>query len=415
MSKGSLKKLLILLFILKYFDMEFLKYGLGIDMAMEKFDVCISIIDKQQHVMIRAQCSFINNKKGFESFIVWVSKNTKLAVPVVYLIEATGIYYEQLAWFLHNKNCSVSVVLPNKAKKYKEALGLKSKNDRIDAKGLAQMACEQNNTIWKPLTSNIYVLRLITRQIQSVAEQSTVLKNQLHALQYGMYRDRAIEKMYEKRLDLLQKNKKDLQLRVEQIVETDEILKKKFNNIGKIKGLGLQSLAVIVAETNGFAAFENIAQLVSYAGYDVVENQSGKRIGKTKISKKGNSHIRRCLHFPAFNMVKYQVAPFKNLYERVYEKNKIKMKAYTAVQKKLLEFIYTLWKKDEAFDPTYQDKKSRDEEPAPSLASVPQEPAIAAGNKQKNIEIIKQKITPDITGVTQDKHPSKYRRMPSLA
>ncbi len=51
----------------------------------------------------------------------------------------------------------------------------------------------------------------------------------------------------------------------------------------------------------------------------------------------------------------------------------------------------------------------------PSLASAPQEPAIAARNKQKNIEIIKKKITPNITGVTQDKHPSKYRRMPSLA
>ena len=395
--------------------MEFLKYGLGIDMAMKKFDACISIIDKQQHVMIRAQCSFNNNKKGFETFILWVTKNTKLAIPAVYLMEATGIYYEQLAWFLHNKNCSVSVVLPNKAKKYKEALGLKSKNDRIDAKGLAQMACEQNNTTWKPLTGNIYLLRLITRQIQSVSGQATVLKNQLHALQHGMYRDKAIEKMYARQLDILQKNKKSLQLRVEQIVEKDEILKKKFKNIGKIKGLGLQNLAVIVAETNGFTAFENIAQLVSYAGYDVVENQSGKRSGKTKISKKGNSHIRRCLHFPAFNMIKYEVAPFKNLYERVYERNKIKMKAYTAVQKKLLEFIYILWKKDEAFDPNYQDKKSREVEPVPSFASVPQKKSIACGNEEKKLNLIKQKITPAITRVTQDKHPSKYRRMPSFA
>jgi transposase len=395
--------------------MEFLKYGLGIDMAMEKFDACISIIDKQQHVMIRAQCSFNNNKKGFETFILWVTKNTKLPIPAVYLMEATGIYYEQLAWFLHNKKCSVSVVLPNKAKKYKEALGLKSKNDRIDAKGLAQMACEQNNTIWKPLSGNLYVLRLITRQIQSVSEQSTVLKNQLHALEYCMYRDKAIEKMYTGQIDLLQKNKKSLQLRVEQIVEKDEILKKKFKNIGKIKGLGLQNLAVIVAETNGFTAFENIAQLVSYAGYDVVENQSGKRSGKTKISKKGNNHIRRCLHFPAFNMITYDVAPFKNLYERVYEKSKIKMKAYTAVQKKLLAFIYILWKKDEAFDPNYQDKESGDEESAPSFASVPQEPLIACGNEEKKLNLIKQKITPAITRVTQDKHPSKYRRMPSFA
>jgi transposase len=395
--------------------MEFLKYGLGIDMAMEKFDACISIIDKLQHVMIRAQCSFNNNKKGFETFILWVSKNTKLAIPAVYLMEATGIYYEQLAWFLHNKNCSVSVVLPNKAKKYKEALGLKSKNDRIDAKGLAQMACEQSNTSWKPLTSNIYLLRLITRQIQSISEQSTVFKNQLHALQYGMYRDKAIEKMHVRQLDLLQKNKKSLQLRVEQIVEKDEILKRKFKHIGKIKGLGLQNLAVIVAETNGFTAFENVAQLVSYAGYDVVENQSGKRSGKTKISKKGNSHIRRCLHFPAFNMITYEVAPFKNLYERVYEKSKIKMKAYTAVQKKLLEFIYILWKKDEAFDPNYQDKTSGDVEPAPSFASVPQEPSLTCGDQEEKIKPVKQKITPAITRVTQDKHPSKYRRMPSFA
>ena len=148
---------------------------------------------------------------------------------------------------------------------------------------------------------------------------------------------------------------------------------------------------MIVAETNGFAAFENVAQLVSYAGYDVVENQSGKRSGKTKISKKGNHRIRRCLHFPAFNMITYDVAPFKNLYERVYEKSKIKMKAYTAVQKKLLAFIYILWKKDEAFDPNYQDKESGDEESVPSFASVPQEPLITCGNEEKKLNLIKEK------------------------
>lgn len=393
--------------------MDFLKYGVGIDIAKEKFDACISIIDKLQHVIIRAQCSFNNNKKGFEAFFLWVTKNAKLAIPAVYLVEATGVYYEQLAWFLYNKNYSVSVVVPNKAKKYKEALGLKSKNDRIDAKGLAQMACEQNNTIWKPLTGNIYLLRLITRQIQSVSQQATVLKNQLHALQYGMYRDKAIEKMYTRQLTLVKKDKESLRLRVEQIVENDEILKKKFENICKIKGIGLQNLAVIVAETNGFTAFENIAQLVSYAGYDVVENQSGKRSGKTRISKKGNSHIRRCLHFPAFNMIKYEVAPFKNLYERVFEKSKIKMKAYTAVQKKLLEFIFILWKKDEAFDPDYQDKQSREEEPESSFTLVPKEPEIL-GKKKEETGNTNQKITPAITRVTQDKHPSKYRRMSSF-
>ena len=62
-------------------------------------------------------------------------------------------------------------------------------------------------------------------------------------------------------------------------------------------------------------------------------------------------------------MITYEVAPIKNLYEQVYEKSKIKMKAYTSVQKKLLEFIFVLWKKDEAFNPNYQDKSSGDVEP----------------------------------------------------
>jgi len=392
--------------------MEFLKYGLGIDMAMEKFNACISTIDSQQHVTIRAQCSFNNNKTGFETFSLWVAKNTSDSIPVVYLMEATGIYYERLAWFLHNKSCSVSVVLANKARKYKEALGLKSKTDRMDAKGLSHMACEQNNTIWKPLSSNIYFLRLLTRQIQAISEQLTIFKNQLHALQYGMYRDKSIEKMYAKQIHVLGKNKEQLQLKVQQVVQTDQMLNNKFKNICQIKGLGLQNLAVIVAETNGFAAFENISQLVSYAGYDVVENQSGKRAGKTKISKKGNHRIRRCLHFPAFNMVTYQVSPFKNLYDRVYAKNKIKMKAYTAVQKKLLEFIFILWKKDEAFDPNHQKKSSGDVEAVPSFANTIQKKSKESSKTKK---LVKQKITPAITRVTQDRYPSTDRRMPSFA
>ena len=89
-------------------------------------------------------------------------------------------------------------------------------------------------------------------------------------------------------------------------------------------------------------------------------------------------------------MITYDVAPFKNLYERVYEKSKIKMKAYTAVQKKLLEFIFILWKKDEAFDPNYQDKTSRDEEPEPSFTLVPKEPEILS-KKKEEMEIVQSK------------------------
>ncbi len=395
-----MKKVVDHIIHLKILLMNFLKYGIGLDMAMETFDACISLIDHRQHVQVKSQCSFSNNKKGFDSFYGWVCKNMKLSLPAVYLMEATGIYYEQLAWYLHSKKCDLSVVLPNKAKKYKESLGLKSKTDRIDARGLAQMVCEQQCIKWKPLCDNIYMLRLVTRQIQNMTEQSVALSNQLHALQHGMFRDKDIEKMHQKQLTLLKKNIVSLKSKVLTIIEADPLLKQKVEKIVKIKGLGYQSLAVIIAETNGFAAFESTAQLVSYAGYDVVANESGKRKGKTKISKKGNSRIRRALHFPAFNMVKYEVGVFKNLYQRVYDKSKIKMKAYTAVQKKLLTIIYALWKNDQEFVDKTAEQKSGKAEQAPSLASAPQE---------------LKKLALEKTRAKQDRHPSKHRRMPSLA
>lgn len=83
-----------------------------------------------------------------------------------------------------------------------------------------------------------------------------------------------------------------------------------------MKGVGIMTVATLLAETNGFLLFKNAPQLVSYCGYDVIENQSGKHKGKTRISKKGNRHIRRILHMPAFNVIRYKVATFAQLFER---------------------------------------------------------------------------------------------------
>lgn len=148
-----------------------------------------------------------------------------------------------------------------------------------------------------------------------------------------------------------------------------EVLEK-VNHIKSIKGVGIITIATILAETNGFALFKSLSQLVSYAGYDIEENQSGNRNGKTRISKKGNSRIRRVLHMPAFNVIRYETGAFKPFFERILAKHNQKMKAYVAVQRKLLILIYTLWKKNEVYQPDLlnQQKIFGNEETEPSFA-----------------------------------------------
>jgi transposase len=92
-------------------------------------------------------------------------------------------------------------------------------------------------------------------------------------------------------------------------------------------------------------------------GYDVVTKDSGTSVkGKPHIPGKGNNHIRKALHFSALTSVKFDKNN-QDLYKRIETKSGIKMKGYTAVQRKLLVLIYILWKNEEAFDPNYQTKK----------------------------------------------------------
>lgn len=111
----------------------------------------------------------------------------------------------------------------------------------------------------------------------------------------------------------------------------------------------IHTFAVIVGETNGFALIKNQAQLVSYAGYEVVEHQSGQQQGKPRISKKGNAYIRRAMYMPALSVIGYPKTAYWPLCQRICERTGIKTRGCVAVQKKLLCLLYALWKKDQAY------------------------------------------------------------------
>ena len=126
-------------------------------------------------------------------------------------------------------------------------------------------------------------------------------------------------------------------------------MKTKIGYLDSIPGVGLITAAVIVAETNGFAAFESIKQLTSYAGLDIRIQESGKWKGKSKISKRGNSHIRKALYMPSISKKTYDWAT-KQFFERIKEKKGIGMIALIAVERKLLGLMFSLWKKEEMYN-----------------------------------------------------------------
>jgi transposase len=335
-----------------------IKYSVGIDISKTEFHACLSSIDEKQVVKVTRSGKFSNTKAGFIELERWIRCScSNKAIPISILMEATGVYYENCALYLFLNKFNVSVVLPNKSKKYMGALGIKTKNDKVDAKALSCMGAQQALDLWEPMGKFFYELRSITRHGQSLKELKTSVNNQLEAIAHSMYPCKVTIKSLKVMQTAIEKQLKLNEKAMLLHIKTNPEVKEKMANITAMKGISDLTVAVILAETNGFELFENIPQLISYAGYDVIENQSGKHTGKTKISKKGNSRIRRALHMPSLCMVTHEVKIYKDLYDRTFEKHGIKMKSYVAIQKKILTIIYTLWKKNEKFDEHYETRK----------------------------------------------------------
>lgn len=327
--------------------------NVGLDISLKEFKACFKVRKQDQTDAIKGTRTFTNTPTGFKQFQDWINKKQQVGVPLRFTMEATGVYYESLAYFLFEQGYSVSVVLPNKSNAYIKSLNMKSKTDALEAKALAQMGLERQLARWEPCSKQMYKIKSLCRERVMLVEEKTMISNRLHAQKHCRQPDHRIMARMQQRIKLLEKQIKQEEKQLEKLVRQDTFLSERIEKICQMKGLNLVTVLTVVSENNGFALIKNKAQLVSYAGYDVVERQSGSTLnGKTRISKKGNRYIRRALYFPAFSVIRYN-PEFDNLYQRVYDRTKIKMKGAVAVQRKILVLIYTLFKKNEAYDPNY--------------------------------------------------------------
>jgi transposase len=326
----------------------------GIDISKSTLDVTFAELLDTQQIRIKATRKFKNTLKGYELLLKWILKQCKgQSVDLSFVMEATGVYYEELAHFLYNHGHVVHVELPNKVKAYAKSWNQKSKTDKIDATLLAKLGLERKLRAWKPMSSQMLRLKRLSRERVTLLEEKTRLSNRLHAHEHAYKSEKSTISRLKQQFKLVEKQLKAVEENLQTIAKKDVELYKKIEQICTIKGVSFLTVVTILAETNGFELITSRAQLISYCGYDVVHNESGSSVrGKTRISKKGNRFVRRALYFPAISAVKYEPI-FKNLYERVFERTRIKMKAYVAVQRKLLTIIFALFKNDVSFDPNY--------------------------------------------------------------
>lgn len=334
--------------------MAYLKQCVGIDISKNSFTACLCKRDEKCNFSFSKVANFSNDKTGFNQLLRWVKSELASSVELVFLMEATGVYYESLAHHLYKLKKTVHVSLPNTTKHYFSSLNVKTKTDAVDAKWLSQFGVERNHKMWTPPSPIIIELRNLTRYYVQLQEQRTVLGNIKHSKDCSHEVQKFVLQSNKSLITQIDKQITKCKLEIERLISSDKYMHQKVQKLLTIKGVGLITIATILAETLCFERFQNIKQLTSFAGYDVVQRESGTSIkGKTRISKKGNRYIRNALYFPA--MVSCRFNPkMKETYTRINMKKSSKMIGQVAIQRKLLALIFTIWKNDTVFDPEYK-------------------------------------------------------------
>jgi transposase len=339
--------------------MTAVKQCAGIDCAKKDLVVTFSICDQDRNVNHLATRKFLINDAGLKAFVKWIGKVHNRSVAFLFVIEATGVYHERVANMLYDLHYPISIVFPKRAKDFSKTLQVKKVDDRIASKYLATMGLEKNLELWERPAKVFRDLRLLTRESERIQAKITEVKNEMEAEDYRLEVNKSSLRRLNAELKLLTKQKSEVLKEIKQLIEAESDLKPRMEKIISIPGVGLQTAATVVAETFGFAKVKNKRQLVSYAGLDVINQESGTSVRtKPRISKRGNRHLRKAMHMPALSSVR--VGANKALFVRIVSRTGIKMKGIVAVQRKLLVLIYTLWKNDELYDPDFEQKKRGD-------------------------------------------------------
>lgn len=268
---------------------------LGIDVAQKELVVCLGrMFDMDWALELYSHRTFPNTDKGFAAMVLWVKKLTVENIPVRYVMEATGVYHEALAYFLEGKGHDVSVVLPNKISNYFRTLDVKTITDKTASEAIARFGLERKLDNWHCPKEIFRGLKQLTRERDQIVEDRTISKNQLHAEETQAFPNKKSVARVKARIKLLNKQEAEIKVEIAVLVKGEIEVAKSVALICTIPGVGLLTAVTVLAETNGFELIRSKRQLTSYAGLDVQEKQSGTSVkAKQKYPRRATGTCER--------------------------------------------------------------------------------------------------------------------------
>ena len=314
----------------------------GIDIAARSFD----LVSRRHGSSSRAR-RFAQTAQGHAQAI----QHLHQLQPERIVLEATGVYYLDLAVALHEAGLPVCVINPKSFRRFAELTLTASKTDALDAALLAEYAERLAPRRWTPPPAEARQLQQIGRHLNRLVPTRTQAKNRLHALRAQAATPTLLIEDEQAGIAQLDQRIAHLEQAALALIDAHAALARPLAHLQAAPGIGRTSAVALLAELCALPAHLKAAQVSRHAGLDVRLSQSGTSVHRPgRLSKAGNAYLRSALYMPAMAAVTHD--PYaRAFYQTLCRRGKKKIQALCAVMRKYLTGLWACLQTDTPFDP----------------------------------------------------------------
>lgn len=288
---------------------------------------------------------FSNTARGRQALL----KRLGQVTPVRVVVEPTARYHLELAKELAVAgDVEVMLANPRATANFAKAMDQRGKSDVKDCLTLAAYAATMPFKPWSAPSKAVEKLRALMRRRHQLVVNRTQEKVRLIELKStGNAQD--LRDDIQAHIGFLSQQIATLERRALGVTNQDPLLQRWRLMLTSIPGIGDVLAMVVTAELVHLPVDITGRQLAAYAGLDPTENQSGKRDGVRRISRRGNKRLRTALYIAT--TVASRFSPHVKAWkEQRLERGKAPKLVNIAIARRLLHVIVALNATDARWD-----------------------------------------------------------------
>ena len=257
-------------------------------------------------------------------------------------LESTGRYHERLALAAHAKGFVVYLLNPRDVRHYAQAMGMRGKTDRLDAQILARYAQREAGELraWTPPSAELRSLDELVRRRGTLVKHLTAIRQS--ATDCGQMREQmaALIEQFDRLIDTIDGQ-------IAQAAADLNLDSEHFEHITSVPGIGLLSGSVLLGLFLRLAE-RSADAVIAFLGFDPRPMDSGQKVGKRRLSKRGPPEWRRLLFNAAMSASRTKA--WKPHYEHERAKGLSRTAALVVLARKLIRVAFGLFKSHSSFD-----------------------------------------------------------------